>query len=194
MLRRATLYSTLILLLFLGALLVCVLPHSLNRSVKLTYKLPSPKRGVTRQVRSFVSKDLWIPRGSERLHHRIESPRSILTAHQRGKKTEIIEKLHGMRCYLQESISEDKRGTVQQIRFLESQEGTYSYTSHLFGAEQVYLAVLTLPGRELTTNLNLDTAFLQGVASEVSLSFSENGPTFQAKKFRAEIKPEAQQL
>lgn len=143
-----------------------------------------------KQMRSGVSKDLWITgHNHQRLHHHIESPRSILTAVQKGSQMELTEQMINMRCYFQEKIEEEEGEVYQNIRYLQSSEGVYHYSDHLFDAHSVFLALYTLPGDTLTTTLDPKMAYLRGVADDVSLSFSDGSPNFHAEKFKAQIRP-----
>lgn len=141
---------------------------------------------LTKQIRRHVQKDLWISSDDSRLHHQMISPYSTLVASPKGNHVELIEVMQGMKCYLQEKI-ETEKDPVQHIRLIESDLGTYRYADHHFDAPQVFLALFRLPGNHLNTHLDLDTAFLKGVAEDVSLSFTQNSPDFQAKKFKANV-------
>lgn len=141
-------------------------------------------------MRSGVSKDLWVTgHDQKRIHHHIESPRSILTAVQKGSQIELTEQMINMRCFFQEKIEEEEGELRQNIRYLQSSEGVYHYSDHLFDAHSVFLALYTLPGDTLTTTLDPKTAYLRGVADDVSLSFSNGSPNFHAEKFKAQIRP-----
>ena len=147
------------------------------------------------QIRTGVSKDLWITdEALGRLHHHIESPHSILTIYNHGNRLELIEKMEGMKCYLQEKIESDADTFIQQIRFIESTEGTYHYSDHHFNAPSVFLALFRIPGQTLFTDLKLEQAFLKGIAQNVSLSFAEDRPNFHAQKFKAHILPQRNTL
>ena len=144
-----------------------------------------------KQMRSGVSKDLWISNSEKgRLHHHIESPRSILIAVPHGNHFKLVEQMIGMKCYFQEKIEEEDGVTTQNIRYLQSGEGTYRYTDHFFDAQSVFFALYRLPGETLTTHLDTKDAYLKGVAEEVSLSFSDGSPNFHAEKFKAQIRPQ----
>ena len=141
-------------------------------------------------MRSGVSKDLWTSgHDQKRLHHHIESPRSILTAIRKGNQIELTEQMINMRCFLQEKIEGDEGELHQNIRYLQSSEGVYRYSDRLFNAHSVFLALHTIPGDKLTTTLDPKTAYLKGVADDVSLSFSSGSPNFHAEKFKAQIRP-----
>lgn len=143
----------------------------------------------TENIRTGVSKDLWIAENNHRLHHRIDSPSSTLTVIQKGDSMELIEHLVDMKCYLQEKIEDNYDGTHQHIRYLESESGSYHYSSQLFDANSVFLALFRLQGSNLDTNLPAEDAYLQGIAQEVSLRFSDPSPDCHAKKFKAHITP-----
>lgn len=160
----------------------------------LTEEISMPKQEEkypNKQMRSGVSKDLWISeKGATRLHHHIESPRSILTAIPHENRIELVEQMIGMKCYFQEKIENEGGEVIQNIRHFQSEEGTYRYTDHYFDAHSVFLALYRLPGETLITNLDTKDAYLKGVAEEVTLSFSEGSPDFHAEKFKAQIRPQ----
>lgn len=198
MLKRTTIIASLFILLIFGNVLYTIIkPFTKGQCVEeiLTQEMEMPQKEgkyPTKQMRSGVSKDLWIhdPQMG-RLHHHIESPRSILTAYRVDKHMHLMEQMIGMKCYLQEKVEVDDEGTlIQQIRYIESKEGNYQYSDHHFEAQSVFLALFRLPGDTLSTKLSLDEAFLKGVAKEVSLSFSEDRPNFHAQKFKAQIRPQ----
>ncbi len=140
------------------------------------------------QIRLEVQKDFWIANHLDRLHHRLTSPRSVLTAYLHQNHFELIEELEEMKCYLQEEVSEKEQ--TQQIRFIKSHFGTYDYSNQSFEANQVHLALFRLPGNQLKTPLDLKSAFLKGIAYKIFLSFSSHKPYFHAEKFQAHIYPE----
>ncbi|MCB1109414.1 MAG: hypothetical protein KDK64_00380 [Chlamydiia bacterium] len=197
MIQRATIIAFIFLALFAGGVIFQAFYSSKDlESIEalLTQELSMPRheeKFPNKQMRKGVAKDLWISeKGKVRLHHHIESPRSILTAIPNGNRVELIEQMIGMKCFFQEKI-EDKEGRVMQhIRYLQSGEGTYHYTNHLFDAQKVFLALYHLPGETLTTHLKPDEAYLKGIAEEVSLSFSSGSPNFHAEKFKAQIRPQ----
>ncbi len=201
MLKRITFLATLLLLVISGGTFYSILkPTAKERRVEeiLTQEKALPQEGKypTKQMRSGVTKDLWIhdPQMG-RLHHHIESPRSILTAYTEDKHMHLLEQMIGMKCYLQEKIEKgEEGGIIQQIRYIESEEGTYRYSDHHFEAHSVFLALFRTPGDTLPSKFNLEEAFLQGVAKEVSLSFSEDTPQFHAQKFKAHIRPQRNAL
>jgi hypothetical protein len=187
----------LILALFTGGVVFkAFYPSETGESIEemLTEEISMPKheeKFPSKQMRKGVTKDLWISdKEHSRLHHHIESPRSILTAIPYGNRVELIEQMIGMKCYFQEKLENSAEGPVQHIRFLQSSEGTYRYTDQVFDAQSVFLALYRLPGDTLTTHLSTDDAYLKGVAEEVSLSFSSGTPNFHAEKFKAQIRPE----
>ena len=193
MLKKTTIISFFLLSLMMGMAFFLVFrdPSSSLAIDKILCSAPKEKGEIapTKQMRSGVVKELWITEGDKRLHYRIESPRSVLTALPKGNTFELTEQMQGIKCFFQEKIehAEETGELSQQLRFIESREGTYTYADHRFNAEQVFLALFRLPGDRLETNLDLSTAFLKGVAKEVTLSLSHHGPSFHAKKFKAHI-------
>ena len=105
MLKRSTYFAVfLLLLIFVTSLYLIVDPLSNNEQVDkiLTQKVKCPKKhemSPTKQMRSGVSKDLWIhDKNMGRLHHHIESPRSILIAYPNENRIQLIEQMIGMKC------------------------------------------------------------------------------------------------
>lgn len=189
MLQRTTFLTLTLLACITAASLMLALKPSPKACSQKEWKAPKEKtRYPTKQMRSGVQKDLWMSEDGVRLHHRMLSPRSILTAYPKGENFELVEEMQGMKCYLQETVEEGE-APVQQIRFIESESGTFRYSDLHFDARQVFLALFRLDGNTLETHLEFDQAFLKGVAEEVSLSFAENSPDFHAEKFKAHIRP-----
>lgn len=190
MIKQATIIASFLLALFTGYFLLQILCGSTSTPASeismFQYEDPYP----TKQERSGVVKDLWISdKKMGRLHHHIESPQSILTAIPSGNRIELIEQMSDMKCYFQEKVETDGPSSTQHIRYLHSDEGTYRYGDQCFNADAVFLALYQVPGKILTTNLNIEEAFLQGIAQKVSLSFSKGSPNFHADKFKAQVRP-----
>lgn len=186
MLRKVTFLSSFFLLIFtIGALALVLKGTSSDIQIAKTPK--KVQKSSAQQTRIGVTKDMWISNGAERLHHRIESPSSVLLIHPKGNSFECIEEMCGMKCYLQEKIewNADLGVPFQQIRYIESPTGSYNYASQLFSAERVYLAIFSMPGNVLQLNPDLNKAFLKGIAEKVALTFSSNGPQFHSEKFKA---------
>jgi hypothetical protein len=196
MLKKTTIISFFLLFVMMAASFFLVLraPSSRFACDKISHAIPNT--APTKQMRSGVVKEMWITEGERRLHHRIESPRSILTALPKGNTFELIEQMQGIKCFFQEKIEDvEETGELSQhLRFIESKEGTYIYSKHCFHAEQVFLALFQLPGEHLETKLDLNQAFLKGAAKEITFSLSHHGPSFHAEKFKAHIKPQGNVL
>lgn len=197
MIKQATIIAFFILVLFTGGILFQAFYSSEEGgSIEemLTQEISMPKheeKFPNKQMRKGVAKDLWISdKDHVRLHHHIESPRSILTAIPHGNRVELIEQMIGMKCFFQEKLEKGEGKPMQQIRYLQSGEGTYRYTDHFFDAHSVFLALYRIPGEALVTHLNTDDAYLKGIAEEVSLSFANGTPNFHAEKFKAQIRPQ----
>ena len=189
MLRRTTVLTLVVLFAVTGASVYHVLTRGSLETAEQERKAPKEATCYpTKQMRSGLQKDLWMTDEGQRLHHRMISPRSILTAYPRGGNFELVEEMQSMKCYLQENIETGEK-TMQQVRFIESESGTYHYSDQHFATHQVFLALFRLPGNQLETRLDFDAAFLKGIAQDVSLSFSENSPNFHAEKFKAQIRP-----
>jgi hypothetical protein len=145
----------------------------------------------TYQTREGVRKDIYLAdEGVSRLHYRIESESSLLKLIPGEKKSEIVEQLQGIRCWMQDKLyfASSLQSPMQQVRYLEADQGTYRYTSQQFDARTVSLSLLRLPGHFLSFNVNPQEAFLRGIAQNVSFSIAEGTPQFQAQNFKASLK------
>ncbi len=150
------------------------------------------KTQLPRQIRTGVQKDLWIDGGQVRFHHRVTSPRSILTAEPKGKTFELIEEMQGMTCYFQKRIETGEK-PHQEVQWFQSNQGRYLYASQRFDANQVLLACFKLPGKTLKTDLDFKDAFLRGGARRFSISLKEHPPHFHAENFKAYVRGHAVQ-
>ena len=140
------------------------------------------------QARKQVRKDIWIAQSpKDRLHNRIESDNSLLILQPKGDSLEVIEKLQGVRCWIQEKIYTTAGSPIQQIRFFLADEGIYRYHHQNFQASDVTLSMYKIPGINLPWNLTAYNPFLKGIAEEVTFSIQKGVPLFQATHFKASL-------
>lgn len=145
---------------------------------------------TSEQHRLGVVKDLFVVQdNAERLHHRICSEHSTLTLVPQGHRIELIEKLEHLRCTMQDKLipSSSPAGRMQQVRFLEADEGFYFSSSRTFSAHAVHLSLYRLGGHQLPEALPPLAPFLKGIAKEVSFSLSGRSPELKAEGLRAEF-------
>lgn len=195
MIKRATLFASLFIVLFTGISLLNILtplrpPPS--ESTKLSSvrepSIKNKKKILNQQIRKGVSKDFWVSRGNkEGLHHYIESPISILTAIESNNQIELVEDMLEIQCYSQERVEKKEEGFVQNIRYIRSEKGTYRYASNQFDAPTVFLALYRMPGNTLLTHFFPQAPYLQGTAQQVTLSLFKGSPHFEAKTFKANV-------
>ncbi|MBS0606150.1 MAG: hypothetical protein KF898_03370 [Parachlamydiales bacterium] len=143
---------------------------------------------TTNQNRKGVVKEIYFTQEDQsRLHYRIESDSSILTLKPEGSKFDLIEKLEKMRCWMQDKIELTGPGSspMQQMRYLEAEEGIYRYTAQQFLAQSVALSLYRIQGRDMPNNLGPYKPFLRGVAQDVSFAVTGKTPQFQAQHFKA---------
>jgi hypothetical protein len=148
---------------------------------------------TTHQHRKDVKKEIYfVQEDNSRLHYRMYSKASLLTMQpqERGKKIALNEKLEKIQCWMQDKLYYSSSGTdpMQQIRFLEAEEGVYSYTSQQFLAQSVALSLFRLPEHDLPRELRT-APFLKGIAKDVSFAVSGKTPSFKAQNFKAELTP-----
>jgi len=143
---------------------------------------------TTNQNRKGVVKEIYFTQEDQtRLHYRIESDSSILTLKPEGSKFDLIEKLEKMRCWMQDKIELTGQGNspVQQMRYLEAEEGIYRYTAQQFLAQSVGLSLYRIQGCDIPSSLDSYKPFLRGVAQDVSFAVTGKTPQFNAKYFKA---------
>ena len=102
-----------------------------------------------------------------------------------GHKMEIVENLEKIKCGMQEKLFVAENQPMQQIRFLEAEQGIYRYATQQFIAQDVLLSLLRQPGHQLPSSLSHKDAFLKGMAESVSFAVSGKTPQFQAQHFQA---------
>lgn len=198
MFQRITLYSFMGLA-FIITFLVILFTH-VGRGdmekwahLRRNDKIASAKGALTttHQERKNVKKEIYfVQEDNTRLHYRIYSEKSLLTVQpQKGeKKIEFNEKLEKIKCWMQDKLYYLSPGVepMQQIRFLEAEDGLYCYTSQQFLAQSVTLSLFRFSGHDLP--MELKTApFLKGIAKDVSFAVSGKTPSFKAQHFKAEL-------
>lgn len=200
MFQRATLHSFLcfaLLILFCALFFVCVRPADLERCRRLQVKDKiASSQGfftATQQQRKHVKKEIYFSQEDNlRLHYRIYSQASLLTLEptSQGKKISLNEKLEKIQCWMQDKLYYASSGAepMQQVRFLEAEEGTYNYISQQFLAQSVVLSLFRLPEHDLPKEIQT-APFLRGVARDVSFAVSGKTPSFSAQHFKAELSP-----
>lgn len=179
----------------LWAVHTCVIRASDIASYKslvqsLQKKTPSQKQlsSSSHQTRQGVRKDIWFSQeDGSRLHTRIESQSSLLTLHPKGNRLEVVEELQKIHCWMQDRLY-TVAGTgapMQQMRYLEADTGTYLYSTQQFVAQSVTISLFRLPGHVLSLEQDPSSAFVRGIAQDVSFAVSGKSPQFQAKNFKA---------
>jgi len=142
---------------------------------------------TSKQTRSNVRKDIWITDAfGQRLHHRIESDRSLITLHPKKSSINVLENLFGIRCWIQERTTNGKN-TFQQVRFVLAEEGTYFYKDQSFRAYDVLLSIYKVPQSTLPVSLSSYTPYLRGNAESITFSMEKGTPRFVASRFKASL-------
>lgn len=139
------------------------------------------------QNRKGVVKEIYFTQDDQsRLQYRIESDSSVLTLKPEGSKFDLIENLEKMRCWMQDKIElTSGERPIQQMRYLEAEEGIYRYTAQQFHAQSVALSLYRIQGSELPNQLGSYKPFLKGIAQDVSFAVTGKTPQFQAQHFKA---------
>lgn len=149
----------------------------------------SEAHSQTNQHRKQVRKDIWFSQSDgSRLHYQIASEGSLLTLMPVNNKFDIVESLQGVKCWMQDKLSQDGENEMQQARLIEAETGLYRYTTQEFSANSVLLSLFKLPGHVLPLEpLESDEPFLRGIAQDISVIFNGKTPQFQAENFEATV-------
>ena len=148
-----------------------------------------PLFSTAKQNRKQVRKDIWFSQENlTRLQHRIDSSSSVLILQPTGRSIEVVEQLCGVHCWMQDKLYTLSDTPMQQVRFIEAEEGIYRYRLQNFVANQVTLSLFRLPGSLLPTDLSKEHPFLKGNAKDITFTISGNTPQFQAQNFKATLK------
>lgn len=151
--------------------------------VKAAKKAPSVLSSSTHQHRRGVRKELWlVDAEGNRLHHKVYSTSSVLMLEPKGPRIELMEKLQGVECLIQ-----DRANSSAELRLLRADEGLYSYRDLSFLAHSVAVSLFRLPEGEIPENIDVLSPFLQGIAQDVRFSVSSEGPQFSAQRFKASM-------
>jgi len=102
-------------------------------------------------------------------------------------KMDIIENLQHIQCWMQDKLYAQGSAPMQQMRFFEADQGLYQYSSQKFTANSVALSLFRIPGIQLPTTIDAKTAFLRGIAQDVSFSIAGKTTQFQAQRFKATL-------
>lgn len=177
MLNRAKILAALVFALF--AFVCLSIMQVLDAPEGDTFTPPPPK-----QERFGVRKDIWVAKDGDRVHYRIESPRSTLLAIPKKKDFRFVEHLEGMHAVFQYKIENGE----QHLRAFNASSGIYDYSRHLFNASSVNLLFFRAKGTDIPFLLDPNEAYLQGVAEHVELTLDTKNPDFKAEKFKAQVK------
>jgi len=144
---------------------------------------------AAKQRRENVCKDIWFAQEDRlQLHTRIESQASTLTFLPSDEKVDIIENLEKIRCWMQDRLYKEGNTPMQEMRYFEAETGTYQYTTQHFLASTVAMSLFKMQGHGFTLSPHPNTAFMQGVAKDVSFWVSGKSPQFHAERFQATLK------
>ena len=141
-----------------------------------------------KQLRTRVQKDLWHFDGSQRLHYQILSDHSTLLITSSHHKVSLQESMDNVVCMIQDKLYEDtSHHPLQQLKILSAAHGIYDFNKHHFEADRVLINFYTISGFALPESLPSQQSDLQGVAETASFTFANQGLSFHAEKFKAQL-------
>lgn len=137
------------------------------------------------QTRKGVRKDFWYMKGDVRLEMTLKGEDSELAYEKEGERQEIVERLNGVRCMIQEELQDTEGGApTQTIRYIEATTAKYHYKTETLFAEQAEMSLYTLPGHRLPESLEGQTPTMTGSAKTVEVSIVNKAMKFSADTFR----------
>jgi len=142
------------------------------------------------QDRKKVQKDIWVSGETFRPHLRITSDNSKLILIQTKGKTDLVEELQNIECWMQDKI--DTSTNTQHVRHFQAEEGTYDFISHHFLAKEINLDFFHFPGILLPNQFPTHQSYLNGTATELTFSFRNRIPFISASHLSAEITMESE--
>lgn len=220
--RKAILWPSMamVLLVAVGYLLYSVLYSDVNHEayqnvIKAASQGEKDNQGKTTQQRQLVAKDIWFTRDNLPLQLHLRSASSELVFEHHDTRSEIVEKMTDVICYVQEElfyllneeteVIRDESGKlvwrdssdkivaeddpqlkpVQRIRYIVADNAIYYYHSGLLVANEVHLSQFILPGHKLVLTVEGKTPIMKGRAESLEISLLSKGLTFNAKKMTA---------
>ena len=183
--------------------------------IKVASQTEKDIHGTTTQQRQLVAKDIWFTREETPLQLHLRSASSELVFEHNGSRSEIVEKMTDVTCYVQEELfyllgddqevfrnaqgklvlrnsleTEVSEGNsqlnpVQRIRYIEADHATYYVSAGLLVANEVHLSQYVLPGHKLVLSVEGKTPIMKGRAESLEISLLSKGLTFNAKKMTA---------
>ena len=165
--------------------------HQMVRERQLS---STPTYSSTKQHRKEVRKEIWATQDDlSRLHYRIESLSSIVSIIPVQNKFNLVESLSSIKSWMQDKLylSAEKKEPMQQLRYMEADQGMYSYASQNFTAQNVSLYLFRSLGHKLPEQaMDKEKAFLKGIAKDLSFTISTKVPNLQAEQFKAQLNHE----
>ncbi|MBI5345784.1 MAG: hypothetical protein HZB76_01390 [Chlamydiae bacterium] len=140
------------------------------------------------QKRDIVQKDIWIGEKLAQRHIKINSDSSKLFLTLKKDKIDLLETLQGIECFVQDKINPAL--TSQHFRYFKAKSGSYLFRSHKFIANDTSMYFFKLAESDLPLEVDLQKAYMQGTAKELSFLLSEKKPCFNVLEFKATIYPQ----
>jgi len=201
-----TLLATLVLLVFTLGYLILSLGRYDSADAESYHQLVSSAANgdgnhsyTTTQERQGVSKDILFTDNGKRLQMRLRSEQAEMALHRHDERTEIVEHMTRVKCYLQENLiflmpdgSEvnalvEGAQPVQVVLFLEADKASYNYKSDLFTGNTVNVTRYWAEGHTLDETAHPLKTLINGIADSVEFSLAGKGTHFKADGFKAKF-------
>jgi hypothetical protein len=180
--RRAFLVSFALIALISSLLLYhffIILPSDFAhfKQLKAMKNEISQAHAPTEQISRNVQKDIWLAQDGKRLHHRINSEKSLITFLPKGHHHEVVEKMENIHGTMQEKVNQAE----ETVRHFKALSGFYHYGNNEFFANEVELKLInqSLPKPET------EKLLLSGTAEAMTLHLSDHRPKISVLKLKA---------
>ena len=166
---------------------------------------------TSQHFRKDLQKDVFIARDNAMLQLRLRSKEAWFSLERMNGKTDIVETLRDVSCWLQEDLLyRFSNGLVvttqdsfwlaiipaavamhaipqQRLVYLEANKATYDYEEEKFVADDAKIWRYVMEGHALTELVEKQKALISGFAQHVVISFGKQGVIFKAEGFKATL-------
>lgn len=171
-------------------------------------------RQISYQQRQQVQKDFFFHREGVQHHLALKSKSAQLALQKENGETEVVEKMHGVSCYVQEELilllPNGKEGILQadgrykingenligdypgavkaqRVVLFEADEASYFYQSEKLIGEQVKVRRYLASGHSLDENMKELKPMSRGTADKIELNIGREGIKFKADLMKASL-------
>jgi len=146
------------------------------RTKQATYKQNAHTSPSLEQLKTKITKDIWVFSEEATLHHHLEAAQGVMKIKKTGHRWDITENLQDVTCCI-DSLSKDKR-------LIQTHEGLYDYKTKTFSSPKILFFFINSKEQEKRPLANLPET-VKALACDVSFSLADPDVSFKAKSFHA---------